>query len=1081
MEAEFLKLYEEDFFSGLSSTTNDHEDSMEMPQDSLLNIIENDYDVDTSQPITFNSIWNDNERNTDTDASFATKVAASQEGENFSKLLTEWQNYPQTMELEDFNDIINMNLFDTKHTLWNNMHEEETANFSQEEINLGPEVKLKKDEQRANFEEENTHKMIDNTMEINMKTELTKEEKVNDLSILPELFQETHEFKKKGANATKKNRNLKGKRKKEKSVITKDKQEEQEDCIDVETISDEIPVLEAVDIKSLLEQFEASENPNPCNKSATKNNILSGTRSNTMQQLTQKYQSQVLEKPSSQVYNKHKNTPDSMSKEVIDRIKASGRKKTISIIPTMSNMQNKNRNNNNTRMQDVEATFSNNKVVKQVTNKVMNRTTDGTLVQLDHDYCYNVGSATKSCDSNNFTKRTSVLKSNQNKKIIKCSGKIAECRNDSNLKKDNNLELADICDTKKLASFTLMDKKTDKINENRLKSDYKDCQKKICLKPSHVLNDSLTIKLPKNMKVPSKSSDKDSPVYLIRSALAQNILRLRNDLSKNTSQINSTMQMVSVLKKPPNASQTLFLKSNSDENIVTTTISLNNEVQNIIVQDTQNSASDEQAKKQPFRKKLNLAEYRNRRDQNRSDNSRTNSPIQPMTLLYVHHVSTTTEPIKNDSENPIWSEREIVSMVKPKSDIDEEKNKSKPLMCDIGIQTYETVFEFSKKSLVDTIERNNKREQNIRDIKQRCYEKDRLYRSSSRSRSKSKSKKISKSRSRSRSRRRTRSRSTSRSRSRNRNRNRNNSRSESRNRSRSRSRSKSKNRNRNRSKSRSRNRSRSRSKSMKNDRRSRSRSRSRRCSRRRRIRSRRRSSVSSTSSWSSQSRSYTTSTRSRYSRSRSRSSRSRSRSFSRYSSCSGSSSYSNYGRSRWSNYRRKGSSDRERSYDRYKRHSFGSRHNYKDWRSPVRSYYKSYNWHNREKQKQVEERRVIYVGRLDENVTKADLRRRFEIFGPVVDISVHFREHGDNYGFVTFASKDDAYTAMEHGNDDPTLPTYDLSFGGRRAFCKYKYSDLDDTASSSPISKSSQAIEEDTFDFLLKEAKAKLRKRKTQF
>jgi len=38
------------------------------------------------------------------------------------------------------------------------------------------------------------------------------------------------------------------------------------------------------------------------------------------------------------------------------------------------------------------------------------------------------------------------------------------------------------------------------------------------------------------------------------------------------------------------------------------------------------------------------------------------------------------------------------------------------------------------------------------------------------------------------------------------------------------------------------------------------------------------------------------------------------------------------------------------------------------------------------------------VGRLDENVTKADLRRRFEVFGPVVDISVHFREHG--YVFI---------------------------------------------------------------------------------
>jgi len=42
----------------------------------------------------------------------------------------------------------------------------------------------------------------------------------------------------------------------------------------------------------------------------------------------------------------------------------------------------------------------------------------------------------------------------------------------------------------------------------------------------------------------------------------------------------------------------------------------------------------------------------------------------------------------------------------------------------------------------------------------------------------------------------------------------------------------------------------------------------------------------------------------------------------------------------------------------------------------------------------VEERRVIYVGRIEEGTSKAELRRRFEMFGPIVDISVHFREHG---------------------------------------------------------------------------------------
>ena len=43
---------------------------------------------------------------------------------------------------------------------------------------------------------------------------------------------------------------------------------------------------------------------------------------------------------------------------------------------------------------------------------------------------------------------------------------------------------------------------------------------------------------------------------------------------------------------------------------------------------------------------------------------------------------------------------------------------------------------------------------------------------------------------------------------------------------------------------------------------------------------------------------------------------------------------------------------------------------------------------------------------------------------------------------MTFAYKVDAYEAVERGNDDPSLPKYDLSFGGRRAFCKETYADL---------------------------------------
>lgn len=112
--------------------------------------------------------------------------------------------------------------------------------------------------------------------------------------------------------------------------------------------------------------------------------------------------------------------------------------------------------------------------------------------------------------------------------------------------------------------------------------------------------------------------------------------------------------------------------------------------------------------------------------------------------------------------------------------------------------------------------------------------------------------------------------------------------------------------------------------------------------------------------------------------------------------------------------------------------------------------------------------------------------------------------------------KEDAFRALEHGNDNTSLPQYDLCFGGRRAFCRSKYADLgkkvnhiiniyrthivhmyqsfssqsflvlmaiifslaDDMKNSGPIGRRPQTDEENTFDFLLKQAQATLRKRK---
>ncbi|XP_044264031.1 uncharacterized protein LOC123010909 [Tribolium madens] len=130
-----------------------------------------------------------------------------------------------------------------------------------------------------------------------------------------------------------------------------------------------------------------------------------------------------------------------------------------------------------------------------------------------------------------------------------------------------------------------------------------------------------------------------------------------------------------------------------------------------------------------------------------------------------------------------------------------------------------------------------------------------------------------------------------------------------------------------------------------------------------------------------------------------------------------------------------------------------------------------------ERLREVEERRVIYVGRISKGTTKEDLRRRFITFGPITNVSLHFRDYGDNYGFVTFANKEDAYEAVEHGNDGHVYPKYDLSFGGRRIFCKTSYSDLDNMRDDDYNYYTSRAPE-NSFDALLRAAQEKIRKRK---
>nr|XP_019947471.1 PREDICTED: peroxisome proliferator-activated receptor gamma coactivator-related protein 1 [Paralichthys olivaceus] len=124
------------------------------------------------------------------------------------------------------------------------------------------------------------------------------------------------------------------------------------------------------------------------------------------------------------------------------------------------------------------------------------------------------------------------------------------------------------------------------------------------------------------------------------------------------------------------------------------------------------------------------------------------------------------------------------------------------------------------------------------------------------------------------------------------------------------------------------------------------------------------------------------------------------------------------------------------------------------------------------KEKAIEERRVVYVGRIRGSMTQKELKERFSYFGEIEDCTLHFRDHGDNYGFVTYYDTKHAFTAIENGSKlrKPDELPFDLCFGGRRQFCKSNYADLDSSREYDPLPVKGkfQALD---FDTLLKQAK----------
>ncbi|XP_034757248.1 peroxisome proliferator-activated receptor gamma coactivator 1-alpha isoform X9 [Etheostoma cragini] len=132
----------------------------------------------------------------------------------------------------------------------------------------------------------------------------------------------------------------------------------------------------------------------------------------------------------------------------------------------------------------------------------------------------------------------------------------------------------------------------------------------------------------------------------------------------------------------------------------------------------------------------------------------------------------------------------------------------------------------------------------------------------------------------------------------------------------------------------------------------------------------------------------------------------------------------------------------------------------------------------RQKQKAIEERRVVYVGRLRSDCTRTELKRRFEVFGEIEECAVNLRDDGDNFGFITYRYTCDAFAALENGHTlrRSNEPQFELCFGGQKQFCKSHYTDLDSHSDDFDPASTKSKYDSMDFDSLLREAQHSLKR-----
>uniref|UniRef100_A0A3Q1GLN3 Peroxisome proliferator-activated receptor gamma, coactivator 1 alpha n=1 Tax=Acanthochromis polyacanthus TaxID=80966 RepID=A0A3Q1GLN3_9TELE len=185
-------------------------------------------------------------------------------------------------------------------------------------------------------------------------------------------------------------------------------------------------------------------------------------------------------------------------------------------------------------------------------------------------------------------------------------------------------------------------------------------------------------------------------------------------------------------------------------------------------------------------------------------------------------------------------------------------------------------------------------------------------------------------------------------------------------------------------------------------------------------------------------------------------------------------------RSSSSRYRRRSlsSSPDRRPYDSYEeyQHERLKREEYR--RDYEKREFERAEQRERQRQKAIEERRVVYVGRLRSDCTRTELKRRFEVFGEIEECAVNLRDDGDNFGFITYRYTCDAFAALENGHTlrRSNEPQFELCFGGQKQFCKSHYTDLDSHSDDFDPASTKSKYDSLDFDSLLREAQHSLRR-----